>query len=256
MIEQNDKERIERFFSCGLSPAEAEELLEEIKVRPDLSEAFRGRQKVQSVIETFLAQDLKKKLSGNIAGTDGSLSTESKVRKLHVVYRYLVAASFIGVIAFVAINRTRYYNDANVFSRSYSLDFESTRSAGNHINDVEMAQMFLSSGQSDYYAESIRKLESIPADDSLYYKAQYLLGHLYLNTDNPEKAIVKFSGVADHQHDLSQDAQWYLALAYLKAGKAEETRGQIQKILNNKDHVHYQNAMDLDRSLNSIWRKV
>lgn len=78
---------------------------------------------------------------------------------------------------------------------------------------------------------------------------KFYLGLSYLYNDNLDEAIAKLSDRALQESRFSDQCEWYLALAYFKAGEANKSKAILHGIANNDKHYVNQEARDLLNSM-------
>ena len=96
------------------------------------------------------------------------------------------------------------------------------------------------------YHESAQRGNELPASETrnLFLEAQQML-----HQGNAEKAINLFSDIVaknvnSSQKVLNDDAEYYLALAYLKAGQPGNALVILRKIKNDKNHLYNDKVTD------------
>ena len=83
-------------------------------------------------------------------------------------------------------------------------------------------------------------------------KDYFLAAQSYLHLDKPEEAISTFRQIkkmnasTDHK-SFVDETDFYLACAYIKAGRISEAEKQLNMITSNKQHVFYNNAKNISR---------
>ena len=96
------------------------------------------------------------------------------------------------------------------------------------------------------------KVLELPISDTAQNRARYYLGHSYLNTDQPRAAIEAFEQI-DTTYQYTKDAQWYIALAYIKLKRPQQASGQLDKLLEDPGSNYYsKKANALKRELQKV----
>lgn len=88
---------------------------------------------------------------------------------------------------------------------------------------------------------------------TIFY-AHYYKGLSYMTDGQGEKAIAQLQDAVKQSpdNDWKSKAQWYLALAYLKAGRIEQAKKLLHQVANSKDAGLYRKkAQELARNLQS-----
>ncbi|HEX5151149.1 MAG TPA: hypothetical protein VFW07_06850 [Parafilimonas sp.] len=123
----------------------------------------------------------------------------------------------------------------------------------------------------DYQIEVVRGAEQSQQIDSLYNAKNYnavitafnaktqkdqrdyfIAAQSYLHLDKPEEAISAFQQIeklnaATDSKYFVDETDFYLALAYIKAGRISEAEKQLNTITSNKQHLFYSNAKNISR---------
>ena len=177
-------------------------------------------------LEEYLSESKNKFLS-NISDTkeySGKIKTGFFYNK-----KYLVAASFvilicIGSLFFILRNET--YSNDELFSMYYQ-----------QPDDIVN---FYKSESSEPYIDNLinQKLESSVSEfkkDSTNIEACYLSGIYYIQNERYSDAINSFLFIIDHNKNLYvEEAEWYLALCYIKLDQYENARIYLKEIVSEK----------------------
>lgn len=80
----------------------------------------------------------------------------------------------------------------------------------------------------------------------LDYQSMVVLGVSQLAEGNAQKALHTFEVViSSRDSSYRQEAEWMSALAHLKLKDTEKVKMMLQPIINDPEHAHYQNALNL-----------
>jgi hypothetical protein len=146
-------------------------------------------------------------------------------------YTLAVAASvlvlFIGVRLYLnaQLSPDRIYNEMFV-----DYNVANARAAGEQLSSIETLYQ-----QKDYSgATSSARTLNLSAKDSL------LIGLSYLHTENNAAAINWLHALSVTENEYRQDAEFYLALAYVKANDYSKSLPYLQKIYNNPAHLYHE----------------
>ena len=161
-----------------------------------------------------------------------SHSRPAPVRYLRVAMR--VAALIVvllligGVVQYSLLNTDRLYD-----SHYQAYTFGTSRGAENASALVQA-----------YSKGDLRQVIAVYESSSPKQAGDHFLaGQAYLSTNNPQKAIIAFEAQlkANETVDLKpyhEDSEYYLALAWLKAGSAAKALPLFQKIHDQKAHAY------------------
>lgn len=76
------------------------------------------------------------------------------------------------------------------------------------------------------------------------------LANCYLNLNDTEKAIALFQSISTRETGgYAQDAEWFLALAYLKVEDEQNMNRILTDITSNSNHIYYDYALKLQKAL-------
>lgn len=93
------------------------------------------------------------------------------------------------------------------------------------------------------YDDAIPPLSSFVKQNVNSFAGMTYLAICYLETDKASKAIPLLENTNQNAEGLFQEvAEWYLALAYLKEGKFQSSKGILTNIQNQEDHLYFDQA--------------
>lgn len=113
--------------------------------------------------------------------------------------------------------------------------------------------------QAGNFAEAETYLRSIQAGDDQYFDAQYYLAHsLYLQKQYTasNEVLDALSGASNN--NLKEDGAWLKVLNYLELEQADNEAFQniLSGMLEDEGHTHHNDALELNKKLNSFWYKL
>ena len=115
--------------------------------------------------------------------------------------------------------------------------------------DAPLAQAMQEYQQRDY-AQALPILERLLGEGSAEDTTLFFKGNASLALEQTPDAISCFRQIiANSGHPFYREAQWYLALAYLQDGAADEAKTQLQSLVKDASHPHHQEAMELLKKL-------
>jgi FimV-like protein len=108
----------------------------------------------------------------------------------------------------------------------------------------------LSQYQKKNYAQALPMLEGIRGSEALQDTTLFIKGNVHLALDQITEAIDCFSTVTSQPgNDYYQEAQWYLALAYLKSKDLSKAKKLLRDIRKEDDHPYQEKAQQLLKDL-------
>jgi tetratricopeptide (TPR) repeat protein len=100
------------------------------------------------------------------------------------------------------------------------------------------------------YAQALPILERLLGEGSAEDTTLFFKGNASLALEQTPGAISSFRQIiANPKHPFYREAQWYLALAYLQDGSADEAKTQLQSFSSDASHPHHEEATELLKKL-------
>jgi tetratricopeptide (TPR) repeat protein len=150
---------------------------------------------------------------------------------------FIIVIGSYGVFRYVSTTNQSVYNDNFI---SYQLP------VNRGVGKADSLDALYKTG--DYHAI----INAFDGRGSKNQKDYFLAAQAYLQLNNADAAINAFQQV-EHLNNKSaekyfaQETDYYLMLAYIKAGKIEAAEKLLNKITSNKQHLFYNNAKNISR---------
>lgn len=146
-------------------------------------------------------------------------------------YTMGIAASLLLVFIGVRLYLNAQVSPESIYKETF-IDFNvaTTRSTDNTLTPVEIA----------YQKNDYQGALSAPRTLNLSPKDSLLLGLSYLHQENLPEAIRWFHSISGRDNEYRQDAEFYLALTYLKTKDAAAALPYFERIANNNAHLYHQ----------------
>lgn len=247
---------VQKYLDKEMSKEEITAFEEELKVNPDLYEELLFHKEVDNAIKELIEENMFLK---NLEKAHSSyLKTMAKGGKTNIFNRkfafmpkenrpktksivwYAAAAAvtilIIGTGIFFALQSGN--NSPDRLYAEYKIPYEVSgiqRSGKNNGEDLYLTALALFE-QKDYNA-SIANFDKLIAQGNAKSSVYYYKGLALLETDNAKEAVKNLQKTAaDSQSELQQEAEWFLGLAYLKAGDVQNAKKQFTHI---EEHYPY-----------------
>jgi hypothetical protein len=142
-----------------------------------------------------------------------------------------------GIFEFSTTNNDSLYNSGFI---SYQLNISRGEEQSQQIDSLYIAENY-NAVITAFNANAQKKQEDY-----------FLAAQSYLHLDKPDEAISAFQQIekmnasTDRKYFV-EETDFYLALAYIKAGKISEAEKQLNAITSNKQHLFYNKAEDISR---------
>jgi hypothetical protein len=235
-------QNIEQYRLGSMSESERLKFEQDLKDNPRLSHEFQLDIEIEESLKQYDIIDLRRKLFR--AMNEEKVQVQVPAIKAYHSKWYLVAASITFLVLFGGALRLMnpvQYNNNTLFEMYYSSEnaHNLTRSAGNS-NDEAMAKY----RDRDFRNALVLFNEILDKDPSNIY-IRYYTGLASIETNQNEKAINEFKFIIDQKNNLFiENAQWYLALSYLKNNQVKDAKSLLLQI-NNSSNPHNKEASQI-----------
>ena len=239
-------ELIERFFEGGLSPTERQAFERREAQEPALTEEVA----LQRQIRDGLRATGRGRMLSKLEAAEGRMSVyhpPAQVLRFGESTRqrfYWAAAA--AVLLLIPVYLWLKANPAN--ERLFAVYFVPYQQAAGQPVAQDPLSRALRQYRDKNYAQALPMLEQIVekggvSDSALFYKA-----NVNLQLDQPQEAIAGLRKITV-QSGFHEEAQWYLALAYLQANETGKAKEIVSEIRAKPGHPYYKQAGKLARKL-------
>ena len=233
---------IEQYRFGPMSESERLKFEQELVENPKLNHEFQLDIELEESLKQYDIIDLRRKLFR--AMNEEKAQVNIPVSKSFHSKWYMVAASITFLVllggALHLMNPVKYTNNT-LFEMYYSGEnaHNLTRSAGNS-NDEAMTKY----REGDFNSALVLFNEILDKDPSNIY-IRYYSGLASIEASQNEKAISEFKYIIDQKNNLFvENAQWYLALSYLKNNQVKDAKNLLVQI-NNSSNPHSKEASQI-----------
>lgn len=168
-----------------------------------------------------------------------------------------VAASFLLLIGAYGFISTNYSNSALADTTSL-YTARGVERGGEVVNSFEQGEEALENRQ---YKEAVAFFGSIPNSSGEYLEAQYFLAYAQYQLGNHQDAIDITSRMLQNSSvniETRQKSEWLQIQSLLVSDQINDLKFKqlLNQIVTDEDHLFYNKAIDLEKHLNSFWRKL
>ena len=235
-------ELIERYFEGRLSPSERQVFETRLMQEPALSDEMA----LQRRLREGLRAAGRARMLAQLDAVEGKMSAYHPPTQVLAFDQrsrqrvYWAAAALVPVLI-LAYWFLRPAPAANDLFAQYFTPYRSTASAAPAADPVSRA---LQHYRDKNYAQALPALERLAEaatapDSVLFYKANV---HLQLN--QPAAAAEELKKIGP-ESGFYGEAQWYLAMAYLRGNHPDSAKTVLAKIAQNASHAHQERAESL-----------
>jgi hypothetical protein len=164
------------------------------------------------------------------------ISTTPKNNKVRSLYRMPlnIAASLLVIMLSVGFYQYSTISGSKLFNENYSsYELSISRGDDNGVSEIEKAY---AKGQSNLVIAEFKDLKNPTIKDN------FLAGQAYLSQNQVKESIRCFEPVAGNssaENAFKDDAEYYLALSYLKNNEPLKAGPILQKINKDQDHLYH-----------------
>lgn len=221
-------EKIDAYLKGKLESDDLKSFKKTLAYNKELQEEIEKYKLVQTALKNRDSIDFRKKLQQ----IDGELKREESTEKNNTSVSWLnwkIAAVFITLIGVSSLWYLQNSVEEDLFSSYYTPYPMSDLTRGQDITPdaTSLKKMTLNYRNKEYQkviAFFENKLDTITNDRLKLY-----LGNSYLNTGQEDKAIIAFQSI-HVKSAFYQDAQWFLALTYIKVDEQVKAIPILKKL--------------------------
>jgi len=230
-----DNDQLIEGFLDGTQDSDAQKLFEDkIKSDTNFASEVAKYQKVKSTLNALGAKNLKADMQG-WDKTNQKVSFQSKAISIRQLYAIAAVVLLLITAGVLFINNNTSMTPSEVYAKNYSPyeDMILTRDAVEDGNSGLIRGMEAYNNQ-NYSKSALHLTQYLDTHQDQYGVALYL-AISQMENEEFEKAEESFT-LAQKDSSFSQQAQWYQALAYLKAEQLERAVSGLAEISSQKDH--------------------
>jgi tetratricopeptide (TPR) repeat protein len=236
-------QRIENYHLGLMSESDKIKFEQELAVDPQLKQEFQFEIELDASLMQEDVIDLRRKMR-HVINEEKARARSLGKRSLHSHW-YLVAASVTFIVLVVGalrlMNPVKYSNET-IFEMYYTGEsaHNVTRS-GTNSNDEAMIKYH----EGDFNGALLLFNEILDKDANNIY-IRYYAGLASIETKQNERAINEFSFIVKNRNNLFvENAEWYLALSYLRNSQAKEAKNILEKISVTTTNPHQKDAKQI-----------
>lgn len=231
---------IEQYLGGELSGSEKEAFEQRLKDDPDFA------------LETSLHRQLHERLAGEkihelravLKEVDNEWEDTTRVRKLFPArWMYVAAAVVLVLIASVLyFNRSRPAVPEELFAQNFE-PYQMVLNQRSSRENEDLLNAAINAYERGDFEQAVEKFTALSSVDSLGMAPEFYTAISWLALQQADKAIAPLESIAgQNQSLLSEQARWYLAMAYLSGGNKNSARKVLAEIQGYKRHFKQEEA--------------
>jgi tetratricopeptide (TPR) repeat protein len=257
MNEKEKYEQIQHYLDASLSETERLAFEQELTKDPGLQAALDLHLLSNDAIEFVIEDSLRSELQTLHQKSTITRKTANSGRVVNLRRRIIplsIAATVLLLVGFFTANfQGKQYDNQAIAGAFYENDLLLRVRGSNSASLLQEGMQLFS--QEDYPA-AIDYFEQV-SDPTLQAEANYAAAHAHYNLEQYPVAMQNFAAVIDSQDPrFTEKAELYYLLSTLAADQTTEQRfgDLLTKMIENKEHLHHQEALAINKKLNSFWR--
>ena len=231
--EQELQEHIDRYLNGSLDNDQVLKFEQKLKEDSSLATEVERIKIARSIIKNYALREKLRSIHTEEITNRGrrSFLGEYSGNAMKIAAGLVLVIVSIFVFQFVTLNK------ADLYSNQYqSYQVEVSRGDDQSVNNPVVYNY-----QNSNYQDVVNIYENKPVDSN---EAHFLAGNSYLNLRQPLKAIKSFDEIINEatkggSHDYLEDAEYYLAMAYLENDNLDQAHWYFSKIYHDSDHLYH-----------------
>ncbi len=248
MEEQQNYDRVQQYVDGELSAAERLAFEQELGTDPALQKTYDDYLEAAAVVDQLAYEQLRQTIGDFKQGSLGQGPSGTRTRRL----RFAAMAAAVLLLFSLAWWQVQKYTDEQL-----ALQYFEAPNLSALRGQAAPLQAAVQAYQSEAYSKAIDLLQTELATSKDRNTTLYLLAHAYYQRELFPSAIDLFGEVVATQDPrYLENAQWHLALNYLRSGEESACRKILNDILANKQHGFRTVAQELLQKLDTVFRKI
>jgi len=252
-------EQIEAYINNTLSKEERTTFEQQLNEHPSLKKAVLNHVLANEAI----GLSIEDKIAGKLDRLAQSRAAVKSPPSLKVGWkkRLAIAAGILFlVLAGLAIWVNQNYTNQALSNQLYANStLPTVRNEGDA--DKKLTNALVAFSNKNYKAV-LKELATKSPEDNYFNEAQYLMAHANWKEKNYQQAATLFESLLSSSYIPPsidrQELEWnhLLTTLQLQGAESESFKKEINAILENSQHGYFTKATELNRQLNSVWRKL
>ncbi|MEM6380933.1 MAG: hypothetical protein AAF705_22365 [Bacteroidota bacterium] len=258
MNEEKKYEQIQSYLDGSLNETERQAFEQELNQDPDLQADLDLHLLSNDAIELVIEDSLRADLKELQLETKAVKQPAKKGRVVGLRRRMVslsIAASILLVIGFFGANyQINQYGNQAIAGSFYENELLTTVRGNNNASLLQQGMELFEQGN---YQAAVEYFDQVD-DSNLQAEAAYAAGHSYYNLGQFPIAAENFATVMDSNDPrYVEKSELFYLISALAADQTDNARFNevLNQMLENEEHLHHQEALNIQKKLNSFWRK-
>ena len=231
-------ETLMRYIDNEMSEAEREDFEKNLTSNPALRQQLERLLMARNAVGYFgLAQNVEA-IRKQWEGKSAPAGVDATIVPIKKYVRYIFAAACVVILAIGITTTYRYFalSSDKIYRQTYI-----AYTPGNSRSEAGTPRPIEEAYAQKNFKEVISRAQGVPLDS----KDRLLLGLSYLEVNNPPAAVQQFDIIrSGSDPTFREDAEFYLALAFIKNKQPSKALPLFEKIFNDKTHLYHQQVTE------------
>jgi tetratricopeptide (TPR) repeat protein len=242
---ENYQEHIEDYWDGNLHGEDLEAFVHEMDANKEFRDQVMLHQEIRESLRNDLVHDRQQKALNETTHELNSKYFRPKMTKPGSGFNLKAFVAFLIISILVATLVYFLLPTSSNLEQAFNMPVASLTLKG--TNDGELNTKAETAFNNGSYKEAIIFLEELRSEHPMDVEIQFFAALSHLETGGSQKAIELLKSLSAGNSALKYDAQWYLVLAFHKAGKAKEVESALMAI--PTDSPYFEKASELLENL-------
>jgi len=229
-------EKIEKYLDRELKAEDIRNIEDQMKNDPDFAKEVQLNKELSQAIMEKDVMNLRRSMQSIHEKHNNRRKLAGKVIKLFEEKTYATTSIAAAIVLALVVGALMIFGvqnqpAENLFASYYQPD-EAVMivRSGSNPEDIDLKEALLA-----YHEKNYDNAIALLDKQNNNILAKYYLGLSYLETDKINNAITTFKAIIDHNNNLFvEQAEWYLALCYVKNDQEAEAKIWFEKIADSE----------------------
>lgn len=252
-----ESEMLEAYAREQLSTEEAAYVSAKIEKDVHLKTHFESLQGVMRGFKGIRESEMSEKVKGweQEIQEGEKKNLHATAKRFNLGRNWAIAASILALIVAGQFILNQTFGNQQILREVYAPPLTTTMRGGEEgITDLEAALALLKTNRLE---ESLQKVEYALSLDAQNNQALLLKAHILFTQNEDLKASNVLSHISTESTSVSMEKNWLETLLKVRAeGASSELHESLEKIINDENHPYQKPAIQLQKRLQSWWRKM
>jgi hypothetical protein len=232
----HNEERILKYLDGLMEPGEKLSFEQELAANPSLREATESLRLSINAVQLMGTRERVASIHNQMINEVSPGRRKAKVVPLRKMMQFAIGAAAGIILSLLGYFGYKIYHlsPESLYNESYVAYDPSSVTRGDTPAPTEIQRLYSAQDHQSVISQTKGNEESLSPKDRL------MVAIAYLETDQPEPAIKRLEQLSKEENNYKPDAEYYLALAYLKNKDYDKSIALMRSIHENPSHIYQQ----------------